>query len=616
MQDRRALQHGFVAVMRSGASRASGLSVDTDVHHVFTSETGCTVSFACALQPARSAVYEIGALRVFVEGDIGVHRLVESLETRPQKDVPDADQLLRLAREVGQAAICVFDSQSLQCTIAPGHLGGVPVFYHLDNTGCVATTVSRWAAPQNAQADLAGVVGFLRDAQLTGTRTMTMGVKQLVAGQRLVLHGRDCTAQVERDSNMWWSRPAQIKSRDLRDREEELWQAMTSTVSEGVSSSGNVGILMSGGWDSRTVLGAVADTVRAERAIALCHGDLDSAELAIARNLSAAVGAQFIAREIALSDYHSLGELYASVGTSIFPYWRTASEILAQHGADVSTSGVYGEILGGRLSPKFFLRNGVTRLDEVRSLFALFPAALLEGPLHRPNFTLAHVPLPWVLRAELRSEMEMVKESLNADTNGLLDHIESYDTSGLNAVEVFVSLTRRGGYTNGQARTLRSALPTFDVVSPERTLRLINAIPFHSRHNNSLNRRLLQRHQPALLRERVAASLLPARYPIHMQQSARLVRKVAGNVAAAVARRTNRDVPKTLRTGWVNFGFLHRSGLLSQIVESLRSDIWDRDAMRTVVTRSDAQAVPGNLHSLADMLLKVYDVDQWISRAE
>lgn len=106
--------------------------------------------------------------------------------------------------------------------------------------------------------------------------------------------------------------------------------------------------------------------------------------------------------------------------------------------------------------------------------------------------------------------------------------------------------------------------------------------------------------------ETMAATLIPARAPLFGQEVSRLFRKVYESGRMALHRRTRGAIPLP-RLGWVNFDFL-RQGALEPIVDGLRSDIWDRDAIRRRIRRLPDEPDPGALHPVFDQMSKVYTV--------
>ena len=63
------------------------------------------------------------------------------------------------------------------------------------------------------------------------------------------------------------------------------------------------------------------------------------------------------------------------------------------------------------------------------------------------------------------------------------------------------------------------------------------------------------------------------------------------------------------RLGWVNFEFLRGSPVLGTILDDLRLDIWDREALSRRVQEATNPGGRSPLHPIYDMVNKIYTVD-------
>ena len=110
----------------------------------------------------------------------------------------------------------------------------------------------------------------------------------------------------------------------------------------------------------------------------------------------------------------------------------------------------------------------------------------------------------------------------------------------------------------------------------------------------------------------MAASRTRASRPIQLQQFMRLIRRIEGDLREELYRRISWARVKP-QLGWVDFRFLHRTGVFSSIIGSLECDFWDRETMERVVRRRDEAEKASSYHSLMDMMLKVVDIDRTVS---
>src|SRR5690606_12762088 len=129
-------------------------------------------------------------------------------------------------------------------------------------------------------------------------------------------------------------------------------------------------------------------------------------------------------------------------------------------------------------------------------------------------------------------------------------------------------------------------------------LERVSVIPLTEKIHNDLNRRLLKRIAPELLTLPMAATLLPARYPIFAQEMSRVARKGIEMLTAKAARISGGRVASS-KLSWVDFEFLRSDNSLHELVDSLRLGIWDKPRMHAVLAHG-----PVNIHSTFDMLAK------------
>jgi len=119
-----------------------------------------------------------------------------------------------------------------------------------------------------------------------------------------------------------------------------------------------------------------------------------------------------------------------------------------------------------------------------------------------------------------------------------------------------------------------------------------------------MSRAILMHLQPSLLEKPMAATLVKAKAPIFLQESSRGVRIAVQRMYGVVAER------RTIRLGWNNFEFLHKSDIFDQYVDALNADFWDRNKMRKFI--KEYREAGKNAFSLLDMFSKILTVDFWV----
>jgi hypothetical protein len=119
---------------------------------------------------------------------------------------------------------------------------------------------------------------------------------------------------------------------------------------------------------------------------------------------------------------------------------------------------------------------------------------------------------------------------------------------------------------------------------------------------------MLRRFAPRLLRYPLAATLVPAGAPLVVQEASRLARSVWETAHWKMHFRAPRVVDPP-RLGWVNFEFLRSGRALHALIDDLRADLWDRDALLRVAAQVQDRSWNQSVHPVYDQLSKVYTTD-------
>src|SRR5690606_31186720 len=126
------------------------------------------------------------------------------------------------------------------------------------------------------------------------------------------------------------------------------WSRLASAVQASCADERRGAVMMSGGWDSRTLLAAVRVSCLANT-IGYTHGDLDSRELDLAERVTARAGVAWHGEPIDARVFEpaALHSQFQRTESVMFPHWAHSGRVLAQSGNSFVASGVYGEVLGG-----------------------------------------------------------------------------------------------------------------------------------------------------------------------------------------------------------------------------------------------------------------------------
>ena len=197
------------------------------------------------------------------------------------------------------------------------------------------------------ETDDVGVIEYMRFEYTIGQRTMFRNLSRLRPGEILSIDLNTGDLTVE-DSSSLWSNEIEIGLGEAAEKGSEL-------LREACRSMDRTMLMMSGGWDSRTLLaGALVSSPR-DSLLLYYHGDTQSREARIVRDISQQLDLQVQMRSIESSivDPSFLHESFGVFQNAVHPHWSRAGRYAAELTSDVDTicAGIFGEILGGQLWP-------------------------------------------------------------------------------------------------------------------------------------------------------------------------------------------------------------------------------------------------------------------------
>lgn len=521
----------------------------------------------------------------------------------------DADALVPEAGAVGNVAVLTEDRLDL----AADWTGTMPLYYIERGGGLVFSSHLRpLARAVGADPDPVGILEFLRDGYTLGARTQFDGIRRLLGGQSLRYDART-GLHIREHSEAW----AGVDPR-FRDRHAAADAAGTALVEilEGLpDGDGPAALMMSAGWDSRTLLAGALSRDAPDAVTCYGHGDTESRELRLAGRICSSSGVPWQAWPLDddLYDTTELRQAFARTENVVFPHWHRAGRVLSDQGARYVYAGVFGEMLGGR----YWLAHAST---GVRKAMTLFPQLLRRTP--RPERSVAEgrphveelfrVGSPhrlWYLADDAGIAEPATFEVLNGD---LAESLDRYVARGVETpnqlAEAFQGEHIGSRYCNVQLLSCRArgdiALP----LANRDLLAIVTRTPIHARMQNQLNRLIIRDLAPRLLRLPMAATLVPAARPVVLQEASRVVRKGFQDSHWALHFATRGRVPMP-RLSWPNYEFLRHGDALHGIVDELESDLWDRNALRLRVEAVKTGEFRHQLLPLSTEMAKILTMD-------
>lgn len=467
--------------------------------------------------------------------------------------------------------------------------GSFPLYYAHTPAGLLFCSRLRPLAQiLRPEIDIVGLRQFLHAYYLLSGRTFYKGISRLMPGQVLTYDLAKNRTTIVETSKAWVGlQPSSIL---------ETWTGLMGAISRSLDRHGHNAVMMSGGWDSRTLLVAARNHLGAENILAYCHGGKDSFERKIADEICHSLNIKFHYEPLsaALYDMDLLRGGFNRTETVVFPEWHRAALLLSKLGIDSVSSGVFGEILGGHYN-RTMLTDGVAGkslafmmqvLGRNSSVGDIFGALRIKH-LVKPQFV---KPEFWGNHNELQKTMN---EDIESSLRRFIDRgVQTSDQ----LVEAFVTEHRGSQYINSQMLGCRAYLDVSIPFVDRDFFMQASRIPITAKLHNALNRLVLHKYSPDVLQFPTPAAPVSASMPILVQELARLLRRLVESRL------------KLTPIGWWDWEFLRNGAILNTIVDDLQLDLWDKQVIRQKI--ADLQGMnSGSIGQLRHRLQVVYTVD-------
>ena len=571
----------------------------------------------------RASDLDDGAV-ILVSGDVSTG---SAEAKRAALEVGERADLLDRVKQLWEATRgnLLIRSHDAHVTVLASHPSGAfPLFYSIQKDNLRFGTRLVDATPKGASApDLIGIAGVLLYGYSLNGRTVRADTRRLQPGQVLVCTRTSLGLRIEmrEASELWVPGTAPRCDGDGSDLIEELWELLLRAVKCGHAQE-RIAVMMSGGWDSRTLLGALTATgVNSARLLAYSHGDVRSRELRLVSQLAKTVRCEYLLEPIAPESFltASLQGVLQATGDAFFPYWSQSGNLLASLGVEVATCGVLGEVMGGHYGASMLSGGAGKMLAVLRYLLGVHGGRVALQRGNVPDLLAGRSvgTRPWCVHPDAWVELGQGYRGIPADIEATIGRLEArgvVDPESL--VEAAISELRGGQFICAQPRSLTPGVQISLPFADYRLLSRLSSIPLEKRIHNSLNRALLRRYCQALLRVPTSATIVPANAPILLQEVGRLARKALERIGDSAYSRFGYKPYMKPRLGWVDFEFLRDGNALSVMVESLRAPYWDRSAMRSAIARAQQPGGAPSMHPLSDMLLKVKTIDAQLAGGE
>jgi hypothetical protein len=277
----------------------------------------------------------------------------------------------------------------------------------------------------------------------------------------------------------------------------------------------------------------------------------------------------------------------------------------------VASSGVYGEVLGGHYGPAM-LALGLQKIPHV--LRSMLNRARANQSLSQVSLQqiVSFIGSQWNCRPWFVAEnfwREHVGEGFAHSLTEALDRLQARGIATLEQLlEAFVTEHRGAQYIAAQPLSLRTEVDVSLPFATPKFLEFAARLPFAAKVHNRFNKELLASIAPALLELPLSATYFPARAPLLLQEVGRLARRGAEELQWGLCRASDGLIAPP-RNSWINYRFLGENSELSDLVEDLKLDYWDHQALKLRVRELRSWGGQRIAHSIAEVLLKIYNVE-------
>ncbi len=280
--------------------------------------------------PPHKAVHVLPEGTAFaVDGEISVYLNAAISSRRPSNLFSLDSRELKLGSDC-KGNLALVDSDSGLWFLAAEWSGTFPLYYLITDTGLVFCNRQRPIARLfDLPSDPLGILEHARYGYTLAGRTFFRNLRRLLPGQVLSYNPLSKQVSVQETSEAWaGNQPEDAPLEEVADR---CWNKLLEAVKNGLPDNRRHAIMLSGGWDSRTVLAAAAAHIPRESLLGYCYGDTEGRELRTARSLCESLSVPFLAEPIddRSFDCEPLNRWFERTEDVRYPYWHRAGEVLS-----------------------------------------------------------------------------------------------------------------------------------------------------------------------------------------------------------------------------------------------------------------------------------------------
>lgn len=364
----------------------------------------------------------------------------------------------------------------------------------------------------------------------------------------------------------------------------------------------SMALMMSGGWDSRTLLAPQKSPIT----MAYTHGDISSRECTIAKKLSGTRRTDHYFKDVSgmVINTNLLDEMLELHGHCLWPIWHLSSKFISEKFGLPIASGVIGARLGGHNG---FPSVGTRLQKSINSLHLISPKIVSKEKIINDIKKCATAPKNFWFTSDKGSQIfGQSATSINKKIHEALDkYLEETDDFSF-AIEKFNYDHVSRQYMMKQPSMAKPYQGYYSPLSHPELLKLVYAIPFRQRVQNRLTKRVISELNADLLEFPMAATLAKAKRPIFIQEFSRVLRILFEKTFFKLMK--NRP-----NLGWFNYEHLYSESFFETTIDSLKSDIWCKDRMKKRITSNQKNGI--NAGYIMDVVCKIKTIDYYLITA-
>jgi len=552
------------------------------------------------------------SLTFAVDGEISIYTTAESAPSQPGMLFRLSSDLLTLGPSC-KGNLALVDPHSGFWFLAAEWSGTFPLYYLVTDQGLIFCSRQKPLAHLcGSRPDPLGVVESVCFNYTLAGRTFFQNLRRLRPGEVLSYDPASKTLTSRETSQAWCKKlAADLEPNDIAD---EGWQALMKAVKQALPASQRHAVLVSGGWDSRILLAAAVSQTPPLPLCGYTHGDITSREFritqAMCRSLSIPLRAEPL--DDRLFDLGRLAGYFARTENIVFSHWHRAGRVLSESGVNCVSAGVSGEVLGGRYGYTQRLQ-GWAKAVSVASVLLGLPTGHVQRKSSPRQvidfFRVQQLSKPWFLSDDFWQSIENPTESVNADIEMDLRQLLQRGVADPDQLaEAFILEHWGVQYQSAQILSCRSSVDVAIPFVDRDLLMLASGAPARIKIHNSLNRAILGRHARPLLKFPSAATLVPASWPMLLQEMSRAVRRTCEDSMWKL-HFLSRGRVSPPRFSWVNFEFLRSGKSLRAVLEDLCTPLFDRKALGRRIEDVVQGRYQAWLFPVAETMTRVYTLD-------